>query len=179
MDIEIEREHITNSKKDPQCFEPLYLYNYERILNFVYKRLVDLEETREITAIVFTKALTNISKYEDRGFPFSSWLFRIAINEINQFYRHNKKARAVSLNDHAVANIAEETGSSIEAALLLLKRAIGELSEDDVFLIEMRFFEKRSFSEIGQILEITENNAKVRTYRVLDKLKEVYLKLEK
>ena len=35
----------------------------------------------------------------------------------------------------------------------------------------MRFFEKRAFKEIGEILNITENNAKVRTYRVLDEMK--------
>jgi len=35
----------------------------------------------------------------------------------------------------------------------------------------MRFFEKRSFKEIGEIMGITENNAKVKIYRTLDKLK--------
>jgi RNA polymerase sigma-70 factor (ECF subfamily) len=38
-------------------------------------------------------------------------------------------------------------------------------------LIELRFFENKSFKEIAAILEVTENNAKVRTYRVLDQLK--------
>jgi len=37
----------------------------------------------------------------------------------------------------------------------------------------MRFFEKRSFKEIGEILSITENNAKVKTFRVLEKLKSI------
>ena len=41
-------------------------------------------------------------------------------------------------------------------------------------LIEMRFFEKRSFREIGEILEITENNAKVKTFRALEKLKQIF-----
>ena len=48
-----------------------------------------------------------------------------------------------------------------------------ELPEDELQLIEMRFFEKRSFKEIGEILEITENNAKVKTYRILEKLKKI------
>ena len=45
------------------------------------------------------------------------------------------------------------------------------LKESELEVIELRFFEKRSFSEVAQILEITENNAKVKTYRALDKLR--------
>jgi RNA polymerase sigma-70 factor (ECF subfamily) len=47
------------------------------------------------------------------------------------------------------------------------------LPSEDLMLIEMRFFEKRSFKEIGDILSITENNAKVRLYRCLDKVKQI------
>jgi RNA polymerase sigma-70 factor (ECF subfamily) len=46
------------------------------------------------------------------------------------------------------------------------------LKEDALQLIEMRFFERRSFKEIGDILELTENNAKVKTFRALEKLKQ-------
>ena len=38
----------------------------------------------------------------------------------------------------------------------------------------MRFFEKRNFKEIGEILEMTENNAKVKTFRALEKLKQLF-----
>ena len=48
------------------------------------------------------------------------------------------------------------------------------MKEKDMQLIEMRFFEKRSFREIGEILEITENNAKVKTFRAIEKLKQLF-----
>ena len=38
----------------------------------------------------------------------------------------------------------------------------------------MRFFEKRSFREMGEILDLTENNAKVKTFRALIKLKKKF-----
>ena len=41
-------------------------------------------------------------------------------------------------------------------------------------LIEMRYFEKRSYREIGEILSVTENNAKVKTFRALQKLKVLF-----
>lgn len=177
MQSEIEKQYIEDSKTDPKCFEPLYTFYYERILKFVYKRIESLDDTREVTAIVFTKALTNIKKYKDQGFPFSSWLYRIAINEINQFYRDSKKMRIISLDKKGVDSIAEDTDKLNPDLVSALRKALLYLSEEEIMLIELRYFEERPFAEVGEILEITENNAKVRTYRVLDKLKEIFNKI--
>ena len=54
-------------------------------------------------------------------------------------------------------------------------KVLHDLPEDDLQLVEMRYFEKRAFKEIAEILEITENNAKVKVYRVLERLKKMIL----
>jgi RNA polymerase sigma-70 factor, ECF subfamily len=172
-----EKKQIEESKSNPQCFEPLYVKHYEQILKFVYRRIENLDDSREVTSIVFTKALTNINKYKDHGFPFSSWLYRIAINEINQFYRDSNKMRVISIDEKGINNIAEETGSQKDELISTLKKALLHLSPEDSILLELRYFENRPFSEVGQILAITETNAKVKTYRILDKLKTIYAKL--
>jgi len=58
----------------------------------------------------------------------------------------------------------------------VLLKILPMLKDNQLQLIEMRFFEKRSFKEIGEILDLTENNAKVKTFRALLKLKELYSK---
>lgn len=58
-----------------------------------------------------------------------------------------------------------------ESQFEMIKKALHNLSEPEMLLIEMRFFESRSYKEIGEILAITENNAKVKVYRILDKIK--------
>ena len=58
----------------------------------------------------------------------------------------------------------------------VLLKVLPLLKESQLQLIEMRFFEKRSFREMGEILDLTENNAKVKTFRALIKLKELYSK---
>ena len=45
------------------------------------------------------------------------------------------------------------------------------LSDDDLELIELRFFENRSFKEIAEILNLTEGNARIKTHRSITKLK--------
>jgi RNA polymerase sigma-70 factor (ECF subfamily) len=52
--------------------------------------------------------------------------------------------------------------------------SLKKLNDTDLQLVEMRYFEKRSFREIGEIFEITENNAKVKCFRALEKLKRLY-----
>ncbi len=176
MPLDDEKLHIERSRTNLQCFEPLYTYYYPQILKFVYKRVESLDDSREITAIVFTKALNNIKKYKDQGFPLSSWLYRIAINEITQFYRNSKKLRAISIDEKGITAMAAETETGKKEMFSQLKVALNHLSEEELLIIELRYFEERPFSEVAQILEITENNAKVKTYRIIDKLKEVYAK---
>jgi RNA polymerase sigma-70 factor (ECF subfamily) len=164
-------DHIEASKKDPSCFEAIYNKYYEQILKFVYKRMTNSYDCEEVTSIVFSKALMNIGKYKYLGFPFSSWLYRIAINEINQFYRDNKKHRVVNITEANAKYISDEIDYNKMDSLEKLESSLQSLSAEELLLIELRFFDGKPFAEIGEILEITENNAKVKTYRILDKLK--------
>jgi RNA polymerase sigma-70 factor (ECF subfamily) len=55
-----------------------------------------------------------------------------------------------------------------------LTKALRKINEKELALIEMRYFEKRSYREIGEIISVTENNAKVKTFRALQKLKVLF-----
>jgi len=170
--IKNEVELIELAKKNSQYFAPIYKKYHEQIYRFVYQRMDTKDLAADVTSQVFLKAMLNINKYEHKGFPFSSWLYRIAANEINQHYRTIKKGRTVNLDENDIKNIIEEVDVpfDVEKREQLLS-ILASLSADKITLIEMRFFEKRSFKEIAQILNITENNAKVKTYRVLEEMK--------
>jgi RNA polymerase sigma-70 factor (ECF subfamily) len=71
-----------------------------------------------------------------------------------------------------VEDYTDEQRAQLMSALHLLK-------PNQLQLIEMRYFEKQSFREIGNFLGITENNAKVKTFRTLLKLKTVFLNMKK
>lgn len=170
--VKNEVELIDLAKKNSQYFAPIYKKYHEQIYRFVYQRMDKKEVAADVTSQVFLKAMLNLSKYEHKGFPFSSWLYRIAANEINQHYRNHKKERTVNLNENDIVNIIDEVDLPFDAQKReLLISILSSLSTEKVTLIEMRFFEKRSFKEMAQILNITENNAKVKTYRVLEEMK--------
>lgn len=171
-DIESEILLIQKAQADPACFGPLYDSYYKPVFLFVYRRTDDEDLTADLTSQVFLKALTYLPRYQHKGLPFSAWLFRIAVNEINMFFRKHKNRRSLSIEDESLDRLAEEIGEGEqEEKITLLLTGIQQLALEDVQYIELRFFEDRSFKEIGDIMNITENNAKVRTYRILDKIK--------
>ncbi len=167
-----EQQLIAAAKQNPQKFGVLYNKYYEQILRFVYQRVTTKDDAFDITQQVFLQAMLALPKYEYRGFPFSSWLYRIAINEMNQVFRKNEKQRGVNLEDRHLRDIVQEIGeNSDEDKENAVLAALTVLEEDEFQLVEMRFFEKRAFKEIAEILDITEANAKMRLYRILERIK--------
>ena len=171
--LDTEATEVEAAKKDSAQFEVLYNRYYEQIFRYLYHRLDSKEEAFDLTSEVFLKAMLNLSRFEYKGVPFSSWLYKIAFNELNQAFRANKVKRTINIDSTSVHEIIEEMEEGKEDYKPLLRSAINSLSDTDLNLVEMRFFEKRPFKEIGNILEITENNAKVKLYRVLDNLREM------
>lgn len=81
-----------------------------------------------------------------------------------------------SLEEEIFSEIVEENlnDEPVDHSELISK--MKKLSDTDVEMLELRFFEGKSFAEIAYILEITEANAKMRTYRSMEKLRNALIK---
>jgi RNA polymerase sigma-70 factor (ECF subfamily) len=169
----VEQQQIEAAKAEPAKFEALYNRYYEPILTFVYKRVETKESAYDITQQVFLNAMLKLNQFKYTGAPFSSWLYRIAINEINQLYRKEKTQRTVKVEEEELRYMANELDGEedIESRYEKVSEALSALAEEDMQVVELRFFERRAFKEIAEILNITESNAKVKLYRIIDKLK--------
>lgn len=172
-----EEEVIRKARKNPQAFRELYEKYYKTIFLFVLHRAGDRDLTADITSQVFLKALMQLPKYEFRGLPFSSWLYRIAINECYSYFRKNKRERTVILEDHHADNLYEEMfgESTLDDVKAKLPFVLERLKPEELQLIELRYLENRAFREVAEIIGITETYAKVRTYRILDKMKKIFI----
>lgn len=172
-----EQEVIREAKNNPEAFRSIYERYYKPIFLFILHRIGEKDQSADITSQVFLKALINIGRFNFRGLPFSSWLYRIAVNECNDHFRKNKRSRMVVLEDAHVQNLYDEMfGDNLQDELReKLPAILGELKADELQIIELRFLESRPFREVAEILNITETYAKVRTYRILDKMKKLFL----
>lgn len=167
---------VTQAKANPKHFEPLYRKYYTPILRYLQQRVDDPEAAYDIASQVFIKALKNLDKFEYRGVPFGSWLYRIAKSELYQSFREKKAAKEVRIEGMQIPSVDEfffELSEKDENRSKLLK-ALQSIKADQLKLIEMRFFEQLSFKEMGEVLGYTENNAKVKTFRAVEKLRTVF-----
>lgn len=174
--LHMELEVIQLSKENPRNFEVLYNKYYDQIFAYVKNRAESVEIALDITSQVFLKALKNIHKYEYRGVPFSSWLYRIAKSEVYQYYRDETSRKIANIDVSNLNHLVYVSEGEVdnEEKIQNVLHVIKKLKPQELTLIELRFFEKRSFKEIGEIMYITENNAKVRCFRVLDKLRRMF-----
>ena len=169
-----EEQIILLAKKDRKNFKHLYNKYFERIFLFILRRSENEDLAQELTQQTFIKAMLNIEKFEFKGFPFSSWLYRIGLNELNLFYRENKKRRCISLDQTELPELSEELpeeGNSSFTNENLIK-AFNVLTDGEMTLLEMKYFEKRSHQEISEILGITVANAKVKLHRIIKKMRD-------
>lgn len=173
-----EKELIELAKKDKKAFGIIYQIHFEDLFRFVYKRVSSKEQTDDLVSQTFVKAMLNIHKYKYTGAPLKSWLYRIAINEVNMHFRASSKVVTTRLSDQMTGDLSDGLilAGIRDVQLDQLVAGLNALDESLVLLIELRYFEKLRFKEIGEILGINESNAKMKVHRALKKLKSVILK---
>lgn len=174
-EIDQELKIIKAAQKDPAKFSTLYERYYAPIRGFILRRVSDEDVASDITSQVFLKALHNLPRYKFKGVPFAAFLYRIASNEVNLNFRKKKQAPDLHIPMDKVLTLIDtddnEWQETQDHHLLLLKKAFEKLNDQEVEMIEMFYFQELSFREIGAYWNITENNAKVKTKRIRDKLK--------
>ncbi len=172
-----EELQISKCKDDIRSFEPLYTTYYKPIYRFVSNRIASQDDAKDIVSQVFLKAMGNIGKYKAQG-QFSAWLYRIAFNEITDFYRNKNKRYFINIEDTGIENLKEEGGLEIdtEEGQAALSSALMQLDKDEIQLVQLRFFDELSYLEMGTILNCTESNARVKTFRTIKKLQNIYTK---
>jgi RNA polymerase sigma-70 factor (ECF subfamily) len=171
-------EIVALAKNDQVYFGELYERYFEQIFRFVFKRLGGKEnEAGDITQQTFMKAMANLGKYEDRGLAFSSWLYRIAQNEVNMYFRKSKGNYTIEIEERKLKDLWNEAEINYmsEEDQEQLVDLLNNLDQEHLDLLELRFFQEMSFKEIADIYSITEPNAKMRVYRILEKLNKKWI----
>ncbi len=183
MDLEEGKELVKRARRDPDAFGELYDQYYSRIFNYVLRRVANLEIAQDITSEVFFKALKNLGQFHWRNVPFSSWLYRIAINQITDYFRKGKH-EMFSLEEvsEPISNSSLSAETEVIKAeeelkkhedFLILHQSISRLPIKYQDVITLRFFENKQIKEIGEILGKREGTIKSLLHRGLKKIKKL------
>lgn len=155
---------------DQEAFGVLYERYVGRIYNYIYYRTGNQHDAEDLTARVFFRALRRMPAYQDRGLPFTAWLYRIAHNLVANWHRDRGRRAEIPL-DEGLSLVSQHEHP--ETALLAneeqdhLLQMIRKLPADRQQLLILKFVEHMSNIEIGQIMGRTEGAVKSLYHRTL------------
>lgn len=166
-----EAKIIQLAQANPRMFEPLYKQHFKSVYLFLLKRCGNEALAEDLCSQTFVKAIQNLKKYSHTGVPFKSWLYRIAYNEFLLHHRSEKTKRSVYAKSSNIDDLYEDPDYfSEDERLAKMKTALSTLNEDELFLIEMKYFEGKSYKDICDITGFSLSNAKVKMHRIIKKL---------
>jgi RNA polymerase sigma-70 factor (ECF subfamily) len=161
---------VLQAKEDPQVFGELYRLHVRRIYNYIYYRTGNHHDAEDLTARVFYRALQNIGRYQERGAPFSAWLYRIAHNAVANWHRDKRWSQTLALEDLAGqlehGDDPQRMTERLEAQEHLLQ-LVRSLPPERQQLLVLKFVERLSNQEIGEIMGRTEGAIKSLYHRTL------------
>lgn len=160
-------------KGGASAFGSLYDYYQPKIYRFVLIKVGRREEAEDLTHEVFKNAWQNISNYKHLGFPFSSWLYKIARNQIVDYYRTKKDETSIEKTDPEYfvvpASIHADLGAKME--IEKVRVAIAQLRPDYQDVLIMRFVEDLPVKEVALTLDKSEGAVKLLQHRAIKELK--------
>lgn len=170
-----EKALIERAKEDKEAFGQLYEIYVDRIYNYVYYRTGNAADAEDLTAKIFVRAMKHIPRYQDKGVPFSAWLYRIAHNLVANWHRDNSRRQMIALDDITHWHVGDESpefATQLMEDKALLLSAIRRLPSDRQELLILKFVERLSNAEIGDIMGRSEGAIKSLYHRTLLSLRE-------
>lgn len=158
---------------DGEAFGELYDRYVARIYRFILLKVSHRQDAEDLTSKVFTKAWESMSRFEARGFPFSSWLYRIASNAIIDHYRTSRQHDDVLQVSEEVIATSQGLDETLDRNqdLVRVRTALAKLHDEYRTVLVMRFIDDCSTKEMAHALGKSEGAVRVLQHRALKELK--------
>ncbi|MFI5172078.1 MAG: RNA polymerase sigma factor [Chitinophagales bacterium] len=170
---------------DQPAFSQL-MGRYKDSINYMLLKMVhNRDDAEDLTIEAFGKAFLHLEKYTP-DYAFSTWLFKIAVNNAIDFIR-KKKLHTLSLdddNDEASKTIYSKIKTSApdpeekyikEQRAILMRTILEELNPKYKTLVELRYFDELSYEEIAVKLNMPLGTVKAQLFRARNFLYELLI----
>lgn len=172
-------------KQDKEAANTLISYYYKEIYAYVYRQTGNEELAKDLTQDIFIQILQKIAMFDHKKASFRTWMYRIASNKICDHYRSKVhslsfKQEQIDMTDENLELHSGNLGTAVRdlSELIIHKELIEDIMEivslykqewQEIFY--MKCFEERTFQDISQTLNISENTVKSRFYKMIRQIK--------
>jgi len=161
-------------ERDPEAFGQLYEAHFDKIYRYIAIKIGDKAEAEDMTQQVFLNALKSISSYKSKGVAFSAWLFRIAHNQVVDYFRKKAKRPTVPIDDLPIAS-NDNPQQIVERNLEIerLTQATKNLTEAQREVISLRFAGGLSISEAAKAMNKSQGAVKALQHSAIVSLRRI------
>ena len=155
----------------------LFQQYYPRIYNYLRYRVNSVEDAEDLISAIFEQAYAHRAQFDPTRGAFSTWLFRIAHNELVSYYRKNTSRSNWETGAEIPADlVASEPSPEAQLvhreALVLMLRCLEHLSERDQEIISLKFAGRLRNNEISEIMDMPEKTVSVVLLRAVRRLRQ-------
>jgi RNA polymerase sigma-70 factor, ECF subfamily len=178
LSTEQERRLAQYAPGDPAVFRDLYRHYFPRVYAYIAYRVGSAPDSEDLAADVFVNVVEALGRFEYRGAgSLTAWIFRIAHNQVGQFYRQR---RAVELALDDLPEIESDAPAPDYALqqkerFARLQSLITSLSPRRQEIITLRFYGGLRNQEIAEVLGLDERTVASHLCRALDDLHQMYV----
>lgn len=165
--------------KDQRAYTELMGRYKDSVFYMLLKMVNNSDDAEDLTIETFGKAFKRLDQYTPQ-FAFSTWLFKIASNHSIDFIR-KKRIRAISI-DQGYSNedgekyvipvkedsLDPEESMQKDERIQRMRDVVEKLKPRYKRLVELRYFEEKSYEEISEILELPLGTVKAQLFRARD-----------
>ncbi|MCX6952231.1 MAG: sigma-70 family RNA polymerase sigma factor [Verrucomicrobia bacterium] len=172
MDEDAELLRRYTDEKSDEAFAELVRRHLNRVYAVALRQVAgDAHLAHDVTQQVFTALARKASALAERP-ALSGWLCRSAHFAASDVVRLERRRRAREQEVYAMNSLTSDATPPADWDRIrpALDAAMAELNEGDRDAVALRFFDGLSFAEVGTRLRLSENTARMRVERALDKL---------
>jgi RNA polymerase sigma-70 factor, ECF subfamily len=159
---------------DPDAWSQIYRRFAGPVYGFFVHQVHDPQVAEDLTAGVFVEAIQAAARFSGTLAALRSWIFRIARNDLIDYWRHARRVQSEALDDVDDADLARAVPvddpadtaiSSVDRSQLLA--SVYRLSPEQRQVVLLRLSGDLSSSEIARVMGKSEGAIKALQYRAL------------
>ena len=156
-----------------ESFGDLYSRHVEAIYLFINSRVGSKRDAEDLTENVFLQAFEALDRYEERGAPFSAYLYRIARNLVIDHYRGQEPLEPLEDLDWRYGQEAVAERQVInEQQVKLIKQALAKLPDHYQEVVRLRLLVGLPTKQVAEWMDREPSTIRVIQHRALKALRE-------
>jgi RNA polymerase sigma-70 factor (ECF subfamily) len=165
---------VERALQDRRAFGALYERYADRLFRYALQRSATPEDADDVVSDTMLAALETLHRFDPARGSFAAWLFTIAARRAADQHRRRARFMRAITRRRADSGPLDETTEAVlrRDDYRLVRNGLAALSENDRELLLLRYAAELSGREIGEILNITEANVRVRLQRARQRLAE-------